>query len=132
MTTLDEFFAGQEESRQLFEAVRGAVEAIGPVELRVGKSQVSFRRRKAFAWAWRPGQYLRGKTAPLVLTLSFASRDSSPRWKQIVEPSPGRFTHHLELYSVADLDDEVRGWLRDAWAAAGPRSRSHGLHEPGG
>jgi hypothetical protein len=119
MTTLDEFFEGQEESRQLFEAVRCAVEAIGPAELRIGKSQVSFRRRKAFAWVWTPGRYLRGKTAPLVLTLSFPYRDASPRWKEIVEPAPGRFTHHLELYSVADVDDEVRGWLRDAWAGSG-------------
>ncbi|HUW95487.1 MAG TPA: DUF5655 domain-containing protein [Anaerolineae bacterium] len=59
MTTPDEFFAGQEESRGIFEAVRRAVEAIGPAELRVGKSQVSFRRPRAFAWMWMPGQYLR-------------------------------------------------------------------------
>ena len=116
--TLDEFFAGQENSRQIFEAVRLAVEAIGPAELRISKSQISFRRRKAFAWVWMPGQYLSGKIAPLVLTLSFRSRDVSPRWKEIVEPTPGRFTHHLELYSTADIDDEVRGWLQDAWTTA--------------
>jgi hypothetical protein len=116
--TLEEFFAGQDASRQLFEAVRRAVEAIGPAELRIGKSQVSFRRRVAFAWVWRPGQYLRGKTAPLVLTLSFRRRDASPRWKEIVEPAPGRFTHHLELYASADIDAQVRGWLQDAWIAA--------------
>jgi hypothetical protein len=66
-----------------------------------------------------PGQYLRGKTAPLVLTLSFPGRNVSPRWKEIVEPTPGRFTHHLELHSVADIDDELGGWLRDAWEAGG-------------
>ena len=133
MTNLDEFFAGRGESRGIFEALRAVVEAIGPAELRVGKSQVSFRRRKAFAWVWMPGQYLGGKTAPLVLTLSLSSRDPSPRWKEIVEPRPGRFTHHLELYSIDDLDDQVRNWLGDAWAAVdGPGSRSHGSPEPGG
>ena len=119
MATLDEFFAGEDESRQIFEALHRALEVLGPVELRIGKSQVSFRRRKAFAWVWMPGRYLRGRTAPLVLTLSFPARDVSPRWKEIVEPKPGRFTHHLELYSVADIDDEVRSWLRDAWEASG-------------
>ena len=119
VTSLDQFFAGQDESREIFEALRGAVEAAGPAELRVSKSQVSFRRRKAFAWVWTPGRYLRGKTAPLVLTLSFPSRDASPRWKEIVEPRRGRFTHHLELYSVADVDDEVCGWLREAREASG-------------
>ena len=116
--TLDEFFAGQEKSWQIFEAVHRAIEAIGPAELRIGKSQVSFRRRKAFAWLWMPGRYLRGTVAPVVLTLSFHSRDDSPRWKEIVEPAPGRFTHHLELYSTADIDGQVRGWLHDAWTAA--------------
>ncbi len=78
MASLEEFFAGRDESRQIFEAVRQTVEALGPAELRIGKSQVSFRGRKAFAWVWIPGRYLRGKTAPLVLTLSFPGRDPSP------------------------------------------------------
>ena len=116
--TLDEFFEGQDESRQLFEALCRMVNAIGSAELGVTKSQIAFRRRKAFAWVWIPGKYLRGKTAPLVLTLSLRSRNASPRWKEIVEPSPGRFTHHLELYSINDIDDQVRDWLRAAWMAA--------------
>jgi hypothetical protein len=117
--TLDEFFEGYDEARSLFDALRGVVETTGPAEVRVTKSQITFRRRKAFAWVWTPSRYLRGRVAPLVLTLSFRSRDASPRWKQIVEPSPGRFSHHLELYSIADVDDQVSQWLRDAWTAAG-------------
>jgi len=116
--TLDEYFAGQKESRQLFEAVWAAVEAIGPVELRVSKSQVALRRRRAFAWVWMPGKYLRGKVAPLVLTISLRRRGASPRWKEIVEPAPGRFTHHLELYQAGDVDGQVRDWLREAWGEA--------------
>ena len=117
--TLEEFFSGQDESRQLFEAVYRAVRAIGPVELRVSKSQVAFRRRKAFARVWMPSQYLQRKAAPLVLTFCFYERDMSPRWKEIVEPTPGRFTHHLELYSLAEVDNEVCNWLRKAWMIAG-------------
>ena len=116
--TLDEFFAGREESRHIFDALQSAIDALGPVEVRVTKSQVAFRRSKAFAWAWVPGFYLRGRHAPLVLTLSFATRRPSPRWKQIVEPAPGRFTHHLELYTASEIDGEVRCWLREAWQAA--------------
>jgi hypothetical protein len=115
--TPDEFFEGQDESRRLFEALCSVINGIGAAELHVTKSQIAFRRRKAFAWVWMPGKYLRGKSAPLVLTLSLCSRDASPRWKEIVEPSPGRFTHHLELYSIDDIDDQVRDWLRNAWLA---------------
>jgi predicted transport protein len=116
--TLDEFFSGYETSRQIFDALQAAIAALGPAEVRVTKSQIAFRRRKAFAWAWIPDRYLRGGHAPLVLTLLFAERDDSPRWKEIVEPAPGRFTHHLELYTEAEIDDQVRGWLRKAWEAA--------------
>ena len=119
MTSLDEFFADYQESQALFEAVLKEINALGATEMRVSKSQIAFRRKRAFAWVWVPGKYLRRKTPPLVLTLSFRSRSTSPRWKEIVEPYPGRFTHHLELYSTQDMDDEVRGWLRDAWQVAG-------------
>jgi hypothetical protein len=116
--TLDDFFAGQDESRRLFDTVRSAVDRIGPAELRVTKSQVAFRRRIAFAWVWMPGQYLRLPVAPLVLSIGLRERSISPRWKQIVEPRPGRFTHHLELYAEADVDEEVSGWLQAAWEQA--------------
>lgn len=116
--TLDEFFAGWDESRRLFEVLRRAVDELESVRLRVGKSQVAFSRRRAFAWTWIPGRYLRGEHAPLVLTVSLHRRDVSPRWRQVVEPAPGRFTHHLELHVPADIDTEVHAWLREAWESA--------------
>lgn len=116
--TLDEYFQGKDESRRLFESLRRLIETLDEVEMRVTKSQVAFYRRRAFAWAWIPGKYLRGKVAPLVLTLSLPFKDPSPRWKEIVEPQPGRFTHHLELHSIKEIDDEVREWVRVAWAEA--------------
>lgn len=118
MMDLDEYFAGwgsQSASRLIFEKLRAAVDAIGPAQLRVTKSQIAFCRRKAFAWAWIPARYLRGNTAPLVLTIGFSARDSSPRWKEIVEPARGRFTHHLELFSPAEIDAEVLSWLEKAY-----------------
>jgi hypothetical protein len=116
--TLDEYFKGKDESRKLFEAVRSLIDSLGTAEIRVTRSQVAFRRRKAFAWAWRPDKYLRGKIAPLVLTIFLPRKDPSPRWKQVVEPYPGRFIHHLELYSTSEIDDKVRNWLQEAWTAA--------------
>lgn len=117
--TVEGFFEGQPKALRLFEAVRTAIEAIGPAEIRVTKSQVAFRRRKNFALVWRPEQYLKRPAAPLVLTLSFRERKPSARWKEITEAAPGRYSHHLELYKVKEVDAEVRGWLREAWEAAG-------------
>ncbi|MBK8049569.1 MAG: hypothetical protein IPK16_22140 [Anaerolineales bacterium] len=115
---VEAFFLGHVDSQAIFDVLHRLIDSIGPAEMRCTKSQVSFRRRKAFAWAWMPGQYRRGKNAPLVLTLSFRERNESPRWKSIVEPSSGGYTHHLELYSPDEIDGEVVNWLETAWAQA--------------
>lgn len=117
--SLEQYFADRDPlARELFEVVRSAIESLGPVEVRASKSQVAFRRRVAFAWTWIPGQYLRGEVAPLVLTIDLHRRDPSPRWKQVIEVRPGRFTHHLEVHSADHVDAEVLGWLRESWEAA--------------
>ncbi len=116
--TLDEFFAGHDDSRRVYDAVSEAVAQTGPADTIVTKSQVAFRRRTRFAFVWIPDAYLRNSDVPLVLTVGLRRRDDSPRWKQVVEPAPGRFTHHIELDDSSDVDEEVRGWLREAWAAA--------------
>lgn len=118
-STAANFFTAEEDpARHIFRAVCAAVEPLGPVELRAGKTQLSFWRRHSFAAVWLPARVL-GRGAPLVLTIFLRRRDPSPRWKQVVEPYPGRFTHHLELFTPAEVDDEVRGWLRAAWECAG-------------
>jgi hypothetical protein len=117
--TLDEFFGGWEQSRPIFETLRAAIDALGPVEMQITTSQIAFRRRRAFAWAWIPGRYLHGRGAPLVVSIALDKRDSSPRWKEIVQPNASRYMHHLELFSAEAIDHQVREWLRQAWLEAG-------------
>ena len=119
MTTLDEFFSGEEASLIIYRNLFTAIDVLGGVEVSVTKSQIAFRRRKAFAWAWIPAKYLSGKTAPLVLSVALRRKDSSKRWKQVVEPKPGRFMHHLELFTSEEINDEVCAWLQESWDAAG-------------
>jgi hypothetical protein len=116
--TPDEFFAGNDRSKALFEAVLRELDVLTEVNVSASKSQIAFRRRRTFAAVWMPGQYLKRQTTPLVLTIYLDLRDPSSRWKQIVAPAPHRFTHHLELNSVSDIDDEVRAWLLKAWEQA--------------
>lgn len=117
--TIEEFFQGREASRQLLDTICREVYRLGDVTVRVSKSQVAFRRKKNFAVVWMPAQYLANRpTAPLVLTLSFPQRDRSPRWKEITQVAPKRFTHHLELFQEGDIDNQVRRWLQIAWEEA--------------
>jgi hypothetical protein len=118
--TVAAFFRGRAAARRLFAAVEEAVAAAGRSSMRITRSQIAFRRKRGFAWAWTPDRWLRGAdVAPLVLSIALPRRIRSPRWKEVVEPAPGRFMHHLELHDAGDVDAEVRRWLRAAWADAG-------------
>jgi hypothetical protein len=115
---LADHLATHPRSARLLDALRRALGDIGPTEEVVSRSQVAFRRRRVVVRAWVPDQYLGGDHAPLVLTFELPERDASERWKQVLEPAPGRFTHHLELWEPADLDAEVETWLRRAYDSA--------------
>ena len=109
---LTEFFDNFDKSRGIFNYLFERISQYGDIELRVTKSQIAFVKVKPFAWVWIPDRYLKRRhLAPLVLTLVFPYKDPSPRWKEIVEPHPGSFTHHLELNSIEYIDAEVEEWL---------------------
>jgi hypothetical protein len=115
---LSTFFRGRPQARRLFASVARAVQSAGPSSRRVTPTQIVFEAERPFAWAWCPGRWLRGATAPLVLSIALPRRDRSPRWKEVVRPAPRRWMHHLELHDADDLDAEVRRWLIEAWRAA--------------
>lgn len=109
-----EFFAGHPIGLAVFERVRSVVEALGPVEIRISKSQVAFRRARGFAYLWLPGRYLRRPASDVVLSIALGRRDDSSRWKEVVHPSSSHWIHHLEIGDAREVDDEVVGWLREA------------------
>lgn len=116
--TPQRLFAPYPGSLPLYRAVKALVDALGECTVSATKSQVAFRRRRGFAYAWRPGQYVRSDV-PLVLSVALPQRSASDRFKEVVQLAPGLWMHHLELRDPAQLDDEVRGWLGQAFAAAG-------------
>jgi hypothetical protein len=101
-----------------YQKVHRMVERLGPVTVRVSKSQVAFRRRRGFAYVWMPGMYLAQPAAEVVLSIALDRELASSRFKEVVHPSPRVWMHHLEIRSLDDLDDEVLGWLRAAFESA--------------
>ena len=110
----EDLFAGYPVALAVLVRVLALADALGGCEVRTTTSQVALRRRRGFAYLWRPGQYLAAPGAEIVLTVVLDHRDDSPRWKEVVQPSPRHWTHHLEVHDVADIDDEVARWLREA------------------
>lgn len=117
IASIDAFFASSLPGLAMCRAVTRMVAAIGPADVRVTKSQVSFRRRRAFAWVWQPGMYVRSDV-PAVLSIALPHYDPSPRFKEVIPVTPGWWMHHLELRDGSRIDAEVRGWLTAAWDAA--------------
>jgi hypothetical protein len=116
--SVDAYFSGHDKSRRLYDRVMELTKPLEGTKVTVTRSQISLRRKRSYAWLWMPGRYLKGGPAPLVLTVALPRRDDSARWKEVVEPKPGNYIHHVELWKLGDVDKDVRAWLRRAWEEA--------------
>lgn len=117
-STPEQVFSGSPRGLELFHAVEKMLAVPAPPDMRATKSEVAFLDRRSFAYLWWPGRYV-NSDVPAALSIVLPWRVDSARFKEVVNPSPGVWMHHLELHSEAELDSEVAGWLRDARAAAG-------------
>ena len=116
--TPQRFFYGFPQGLAVFTAVQAAVEEVGDCDVRVTTSQIAFRRRRGFAYVWRPGQYVTSEI-PAVLSIALPREVASDRFKSVAHPSPRVWMHHLELSDSSQIDDEVRSWLAEAYENAG-------------
>ncbi|WP_407361158.1 DUF5655 domain-containing protein [Microbacterium sp. LBN7] len=107
------FFASNEKAIPIYRSLARPLVALDGVNVVVSRSQVALRARRAFAYAWDPSRYVKS-TAPLVVSIALREKLSSSRFKEVVHVSPRTWMHHAELRSVADVDDELIGWLKRA------------------
>lgn len=112
------FFAGNVLGVAVYERLL-ALSSLGRVEVRTSKSQVAFCRQHGFAYLWKPGQYLGSRGVDVVLSVALGREVHSPRIKQVAHPSAAHWMHHLEIRDVAEIDEEVAAWLREAADRAG-------------
>lgn len=108
---MEAFLADSAIALAAFGRIQDAVTALGPVQLRLSATQVTWASRRGFAFLWLPGRWLGSRGAPAVLSIAAARSIPSPRWKEVVEVSPGLWMHHLELATGEDVDGEVAAWL---------------------
>ena len=113
--SLELYLTLEQRLREMLPAMRrkvGKTEAAFYLSHRFGSASLLAVRRKA----QRPSPYLTvsfGLSYPL----------DSPRIDAKTEPYPRRWTHHVMIGTVEELDQELLGWLREAaeFAASKPR-----------
>ena len=111
------FFEQQPAALPLYEAFHDAVLKRHPdARIKIQKTQISFSNRYIFACV----SFLRVKKKKelpdpyLVITLGMPYPLESPRVAVKTEPYPGRWTTHIVVGEVGDIDDELLSWVREA------------------
>ena len=111
------FFASHMEALPLFEALAEKIKSeIEDVEIRVQKTQISFYRKRLFGCIsfLRPRKKQDCPAVFITVTFGLGRPLSSPRIDALSEPYPARWTHHLMLSEVRQIDNELLGWIREA------------------
>jgi len=94
--------------RPMYDTIINAVRAFGPdVELSPKKTYVSLRRRKQF-----------GQVGPAAGQLEVGVNLPDHPGSQRLKPTSGMATHRVRLGAGDQIDDEVLGWLREAYERA--------------
>jgi hypothetical protein len=91
--------------RTLLETAR----TLGPIEEDPKKTSIHLVRRTAFAG-------IATRRASLILTLKAAADIASPRVARHEQASAGRWHLQIRLATPADVDPELRAWLKASYA----------------
>ena len=111
------FFNDHMDALPLYERLEGLIlEQIPGVKIKVSKIQISFSNKRGFAFvSFNPCR--RAKERPevwMTVTFGLSYRKDSPRIDVATEPYPNRWTHHVMVSNVAEIDGELMGWICEA------------------
>ena len=112
-----QFFDRYPDAIPLYEKFEKCVEDLVPeVRIKVQKTQISFYNRHMFACV-SFARVRRKKDCPdcyIVVTFGLEHKAESPRIDIATEPYPNRWTHHVLISELEEIDDELMGRIREA------------------
>jgi hypothetical protein len=109
---LDAIYAGAKAPlRGLHEQLMAEIARLGEFEIVPKKSYVSLRRKKQFA--------MLGPATRDALELGLNAKDLAPTARLRAMPPGGMCQYAVRLSSAAEIDAEMLGWVRAAYASAG-------------
>ena len=110
--TVAQHFSGRDPSvKATYAALLRAARALGPVREEPKKTSIHLARNTAFAG-------VATRRAGLILTLKAPADIKSSRIRNHEQASANRWHLDLRLEAPGEVDAELRGWLRAAYALA--------------
>ena len=111
------FFSEHMDALPLYQRLETLIlEQIPDVRIKVSKTQIGFFNKRGFAFvSFNPCR--RAKDRPetwMTVTFGLAFRVDGPRIDVATEPYPNRWTHHVTVSRVEDMDGQLLGWIREA------------------
>ena len=120
------FFFGQHmDALPMYEKLETQIlEQIPDVKIKVAKTQITFANKRGFAaLSFNPCRKATQRPETwMTVTFGLGYKKESPRIDVATEPYPGRWTHHVIVGSVEEIDEELMDWIKEAAAfSAGKR-----------
>lgn len=114
------FFAGRDESLCLYEVFRQRLmHDVPDARVKVSKTQISFFLSRMFACVSFLPVKRKAERGDVFITVTFSLPYMNGNERCVCSnPSPGRFTHHVLVRNLCDIDDELMVWINEAADAA--------------
>ena len=109
-----EYFEGKPRSLEVFRIIAGRIEALGPSEVSVA-SQISFGRRRKFAWFWLYNVTSKDPNGVPHVMLALDHPVDSDRIRNVSQVGKSRWNHQIVVRSQEDASSR---WLGDLLAQA--------------
>lgn len=117
MEEILQFFDAHPDAFPLYDKFEKCVmEHVPEVRIKVQKTQISFYNRHMFACV-SFARVRKKKDCPdsyIVVTFGLDHRAVSPRIDIATEPYPNRWTHHVLISELSEIDDELMAWVEEA------------------
>lgn len=108
--SVEKFLAGKSANAiALYERFSQLVNQCGRVQVAPAKTRIGFQVRMIFAAVNKLNDG--GLEAHIVLTRKLKNR----RFRRIETMSPKCYVHHFKIETLSELDQEVEGWLCEAY-----------------
>jgi hypothetical protein len=119
-TSVEGYFEGKPDALAVFRVVADRIAALGPSEITIS-SQISFGRKRKFAWFWLYNVTKKNPNGVPHIMLALDHPADSNQVRSVTQIGPHRWNHQIVLRSEVDASCPWLGELLELAYAYGDR-----------